>query len=97
MGLDPKIFKAYDIRGIYPSEINEENIVHIIKATYTFFRQKLNTDQPISVVLGHDMRLSSPSLFPIARQTLVEMGAHVIDIGLISTPSFYFSVFHYGY
>jgi len=95
--LNPKIFKAYDIRAIYPTEINEENIVAIIKATYSFFRQKLKTDKQMTVVLGYDMRTSSPSLYPIARDTLVEMGAHVIDIGLISTPSFYFSVFHYGY
>jgi phosphomannomutase len=96
MDLDPKIFKAYDIRGIYPTQINEEKIVSIIKATYTFFRQKLNKDN-ITVVLGTDMRISSPKLFPIARQTLVAMGAHVIDIGVISTPSFYFAVFHYNY
>jgi len=92
-----KIFKAYDIRAIYPTEINEENIVAIIKSTYTFFKKKLSTNEPITVVLGYDMRTSSPSLYPIAKNTLVEMGAHVIDIGLISTPSFYFSVFHFGY
>ena len=95
--LNPKIFKTYDIRAIYPTEINEENIVAIIKATYSFFKQKLNSDKQLTIVLGYDMRTSSPSLYPIARDTLVEMGAHVIDIGLISTPSFYFSVFHYGY
>lgn len=97
MDLNPKIFKAYDIRGIYPDEINEENIVSIVKATYTFFKQKTQSDKPLTVVLGHDMRVSSPSIFPIAKQTLVDMGAHVIDVGLISTPSFYFSVFHFGY
>lgn len=95
--LNPKIFKAYDIRAIYPTEINEENIVNIVKATYSFFRKKNPSKKPLNIVLGYDMRTSSPSLYPIAKQTLIEMGAHVIDIGLISTPSFYFSVFHYGY
>lgn len=95
--LSPKIFKAYDIRAIYPTEINEENIVSIIKATYSFFRKKNPDIKPLNIVLGYDMRMSSPKLYPIAKRTLIDMGAHVIDIGLISTPSFYFSVFHYGY
>jgi phosphomannomutase len=43
------------------------------------------------------MRLSGPSLYPLLKQALVEMGANVIDIDLASTPTFYFSVFHYGY
>ncbi len=97
MQLDPKIFKAYDIRGIYPTQINEENIASIAKATYTFFKQKLGEDKNLSVVMGYDMRLSSPALFEVAKKSFIELGAQVIDIGLISTPSFYFSVFHMGY
>ena len=97
MSLDPKIFKAYDIRGVYPSQLDEEGLASIIKATYTFFKNKIQSDKPLTIALGYDMRTSSPSLFPVARDTLVAMGAHVIDIGLISTPSFYFSVFNYGY
>jgi len=97
MDINPKIFKAYDIRGIYPTEINEETITAIAKATYTFFLNQLKTDKQLTIVMGYDMRTSSPSLFPIAKKAFIEMGAKVIDIGLISTPSFYFSVFHYGY
>lgn len=97
MDINPKIFKAYDIRGIYPSEINSETVQAIVKATYTFFKHKLNLDRQMTVVLGNDMRTSSPELMEVARKTLVEMGAHVIDVGMISTPSFYFSVFHYNY
>src|SRR5436190_526008 len=96
MQINPKIFKAYDIRGIYPQEINEENIVPIIKAIYKLFLDAIGKD-PLTIVLGKDMRLSSPVLFDIALKTLVDMGAQVIDAGLVSTPSFYFSVFHYGY
>lgn len=96
MQLDPKIFKAYDIRGIYPSELNEENIVAIVKAIYKFFVDSLGKDQ-VTVALGYDMRLSSPNLVQVAEKTLVEMGAHVVDVGLVSTPSFYFSVYHYNY
>ncbi len=96
MQISPKIFKAYDIRGIYPDEINEENIVPIIQAIYQFFRTSMQKET-ITVVLGRDMRVSSPSLFAVALQTLLGMGANVIDVGLVSTPTFYFSVFHYGY
>src|SRR5579864_6389420 len=96
MPLNPKIFKAYDIRGIYPEEINEENIVSIVQAIYTFFKSTIEKES-FTVVLGKDMRLSSPALFDIAMKTLIDIGAAVIDVGLVSTPSFYFSVFHYGY
>lgn len=96
MDIPEKIFKAYDIRGIYPSEINEENIVEIVKAIYAFFLEKL-AKESVSIVLGTDMRISSPALFPVARGILVEAGANVIDIGLVSTPTFYFAVSHYSY
>ncbi len=96
MTVNPSIFKAYDIRGIYPTDINEENIVSITKGIYTFFVRDLKKDS-ISIVLGRDMRVSSPSLFEIAKKTLVEMGATVIDVGLVSTPTFYFAVLKYGY
>lgn len=96
MDIPEKIFKAYDIRGIYPTEINEENIVHIIRAIYTFFTQKLERNI-ITVVLGTDMRVSSPSLFGVAKNTLLASGANIIDIGLVSTPTFYFAVHNYGY
>jgi phosphomannomutase len=94
--IDPKIFKAYDIRGIYPEQLNEENIVHIVRAIYKFFYNKLNKDQ-LTVVLAYDMRLSGPQLFDAAKQTLVAMGASVIDCGQLSTPSFYYTAANYGY
>lgn len=94
--IDPKIFKAYDIRGIYPEQLNEENIVHITKAIYKFFQGKIGKDQ-LAIVLAYDMRLSGPMLYPVVKQTLVDMGANVIDAGQLSTPSFYFTASHYGY
>jgi len=96
MNISPNIFKAYDIRGIYPQDINEENISQIVKAIYTFFQKTLNKPS-LTIVLGRDMRISSPSLSKIAQESLIEQGATVIDIGLSTTPSVYFSVFHYGY
>lgn len=97
MSIDQSIFKSYDIRGIYPSQINEENIGLIVEAMYSFFQKSLGKSTPLTVVLGRDMRTSSPSLFAVACDTLVSLGAQVIDIGLVSTPTFYFSVFHDQY
>lgn len=94
--IDSKIFKAYDIRGIYPSQLNEENIVPIIQSIYTFFTKKIE-NKDFKIVLSYDMRLSGPQLFEAAKKTLVEMGAQIIDSGRLSTPSFYFTVSHYGY
>ncbi|HSW96439.1 MAG TPA: phosphomannomutase/phosphoglucomutase [Candidatus Saccharimonadales bacterium] len=96
MQIDSKIFKAYDIRGVYPSQLNEENIVPIIQSIYKFFLDSMQKEQ-ITIALGYDMRLSSPSLFEVAQKTLLAMGANVVDVGLVSTPSFYFAVYHYKY
>ena len=95
MTVDKKIFKAYDIRGIYPEEINEENIEIIIKAIYTFFTKKLEKDT-LSIALGRDMRISSPSISKKAQETLIKLGAQVTDIGLSTTPSVYFAVKKYN-
>lgn len=97
MTIDPKIFKAYDIRGIYPTQLNEESIAAIVKAIYVFFTQKISNDKQLNVLLSYDMRLSGPKLYPIAKKTLMDLGAHVIDAGMLSTPSFYFAVAKYGY
>lgn len=96
MNIDPSIFKAYDIRGLYPEQINEENIGQIIKSIYVFFTQKLGK-KTITVAVGKDMRTSTPSLSKIAIDTLIELGANVVDIGLVSTPTFYFAVSHNNY
>jgi len=94
MYINPTIFRAYDIRGIYPTDINEKNFVTIIKAIYTFFVKDFGKEK-LKVVLGRDMRISSPSLHKIARDILMEFGAHVIDVFLVSTPTFYFSTLKY--
>lgn len=94
--MNPSIFKAYDIRGIYPSDLNEETIVPIIRSIYVFFKKGLKKNR-ISVVLGRDMRISGPTLFDIAKKTLVACGAEVIDIGLSPTPTFYYAVLKYEY
>lgn len=92
-----KIFKSYDIRGIYPEELNEKNIIPIVRAIYKFFLESSESKGPLKIVLGRDMRVSSPALFEKATQALVEVGAEVIDVGLVSTPTFYFAVNNYSY
>src|SRR3989344_4855796 len=97
MNIPVNIFKSYDIRAIYPTEIDEESIVEITKAIYKFFTEKVSDNKQLSIVLSYDMRLSGPQLYGAVKKTLVDIGAKVIDTGKLSTPSFYFTVAHYGY
>lgn len=92
--INPSIFKAYDIRGIYPIEINEENIKIIIKAIY-FSLAKVIKKPILKVILGRDMRNSSPFLYQKSKEILLTLGTYVLDLGMISTPTMYFSVLKY--
>lgn len=94
--INPSIFKAYDIRGIYGKDIDEDGADRIARAIYTFFKKKLDKEK-FSILLTRDMRVSSPQMFDSVKNALLDMGADVIDAGLLSTPTFYFAVFHYGY
>lgn len=78
-----EIFKAYDIRGVYPKELNEDTAYKIGRAFVDFFCVK-------SAVIGRDGRSSSPKIFEALAKGITEQGADVIDIGLCSTPMFYF-------
>ena len=84
------IFKAYDIRGIYPNEINEDIVYKIARAYVIKFKPK-------KVTAGMDMRLSSPKLFEVLIKGLTDQGCNVVNIGLVSTPMMYFSVWNYNY
>lgn len=97
MTIDPSIFKSYDIRAVYPTQLDEEGIAQITKAIYKFFTEKISNDKQLKILLSYDMRLSGPQLHKAVQDVLLEMGAHVIDIGMTSTPTFYFAVSHYGY
>ncbi|MBE7552273.1 MAG: phosphomannomutase/phosphoglucomutase [Anaerolineales bacterium] len=84
MQVTPGIFKAYDIRGIYPTELNEDAAYAIGRAFATF----LNVD---TVIVGRDMRLSGPQLFDAVTRGLLDQGADVINVGMVSTDQFYFA------
>ena len=85
MTLDPKSFKAYDVRGIYPSEIDEDGAYAVGRAYAEVF-------EPKRVVVGRDMRLSSPSIAAAVRRGIADAGADVVDIGLVGTEMTYFAV-----
>ncbi len=89
MNVDPKIFKAYDIRGIYPSELNEEIAYAVGQAFVTF----LGTD---TVVVGRDMRTSGPQIFAAVTDGIRAQGADVINIGMVSTDQYYYACGKYN-
>src|SRR5688572_19679136 len=84
MQVNPGIFKAYDIRGIYPTDLNEEVAYAIGRAFVTF----LNVNK---VIVGRDMRLSGPAIFKAVTQGLMDQGADVINIGMVSTDQYYYA------
>lgn len=93
------IFKAYDIRGTYPDQLDEEAAWRIGQATATFLRSELrgyerSRTEKSAVVVGRDMRKSSPALAAALIEGLRAGGSTVIDIGLADTPLLYFAVNH---
>ena len=80
-------FKAYDIRGRVPDQLNEEIAYRIGRATAMYLK-------PRTMVVGHDIRLSSPSLCDALSRGLMDGGADVIDIGLCGTEEVYFATSH---
>jgi len=84
------IFKAYDIRGVYPDELNDEVAFRIGAA----FVKLLSAGK---IVIGYDMRLSSPALAEAFAQGAISAGAAVTDIGLVSTPLLYFAIIEGAY
>ena len=83
--LDPKVFKAYDVRGIYPAEIDEDGARAIGRAFVEEFGPK-------RIAVGHDMRVSSPGMAEAAIAGAAEAGADVLELGLVGTEMVYFAV-----
>src|ERR1700674_5378219 len=93
MRLDPEIFKAYDIRGLYGSQIDSDLAEQIGRA----FARVLGglAGKPtaqLRVALGHDMRLSAPELTARYRDGLLAEGVHVLEAGQGATEVVYFLV-----
>jgi phosphomannomutase len=83
--LDPKVFKAYDVRGIYPDELDEAGAEAIGRAYVEQF-------EPRRIAVGRDMRLSSPAMHEAVMRGAAAAGCDVLDIGLVGTEMIYFAV-----
>jgi phosphomannomutase len=88
MKVNPAIFRSYDIRGIYPKDLNQEAVFKIGQAFVQYTKAK-------EVVIGQDMRLSSSALFKSLVKGVTSQGADVYDIGLVPTECLYFSPGYY--
>ncbi len=84
MSINSKIFKAYDIRGIYPDEVNEDTFFTIARAIADYFKPK-------KIVLGKDIRFSSDTLEKALVDGFLDQGVLVEKIGLSTTPMLYFA------
>ncbi len=83
--LKPEVFKAYDVRGIYPTEIDEEG-------AYAIGRAYVEEFQPKCIAIGRDMRMSGPQMVAALTEGATDGGAEVLDIGQIGTEMLYFAV-----
>jgi phosphomannomutase len=89
MALDPKVFKAYDVRGIYPVELDEEGAYAIGRAYVEHF-------EPRKIAVGRDMRLSSPTMAQAVVRGASDAGSEVDDLGMVGTEMLYFAVGEFG-
>jgi phosphomannomutase len=87
VALDPKVFKAYDVRGIYSAELDETG-------AYAIGRAYVEQFEPKKIAVGRDMRLSSPSIAEAVISGAAAAGAAVMDIGMVGTEMLYFAVGH---
>jgi len=88
--LSSSVFKAYDVRGIVPDELDAEGAYRLGRAYVAAF-------EPATVAVGHDMRLTSPELAEAVARGASEQGSDVCMLGQIGTEMLYFAVGEYGY
>ena len=88
--LNSSVFKAYDVRGIVPDDLDAEGAYRLGRAYVAAF-------EPATMAIGHDMRLTSPELAEAAARGAAEQGADVTELGEIGTEMLYFAVGEYGY
>src|SRR5215510_7339023 len=96
-----KIFKAYDVRATYPNPLNEEMAWKVGHATAQYLkrsRQSVSAEQKVkrenTMVVGRDMRPSSPDLAKALSDGIRSVGMNVIDVGMIDTSFIYFAINH---
>ena len=93
--VDPGIFKAYDIRGLYPEQIDEEVAVAVGRAFARVLADLRAAEaaaaRRCASALGRDMRLTAPALAERYCAGLVDEGVHVLDIGMVGTEMLYYA------
>jgi phosphomannomutase len=89
MSISPSIFKAYDVRALYPSELNED-IARLIGRAFIAYLG------PGRYAVSRDMRVSSPTLAKAFIEGALEQGGNIVDYGLAGTDMLYFAVAHNG-
>src|SRR3954468_5567163 len=93
MNVDPGIFKAYDIRGLYGEQIDDEVAYNVGRAFIRVLADLSNKPaSSLNVGLGRDMRLTAPELAALYREGMMAEGAHVLDAGQVGTEMLYFLV-----
>jgi len=90
MSINPNIFKAYDVRGLYPQEVNEDAARLIGRGFVAYLKAK-------RIAISRDMRLSSPSMAAAFIAGAREQGADVVDYGMMGTDMLYFAVARDGH
>jgi phosphomannomutase len=96
-----KVFKAYDVRATYPKPLNEKLAWHIGYAVGQYLTgeaAETGHDDPMMrhIIVGRDMRTSSPALADALKQGIRDFGAHVVDVGRVDTPFVTFAINHLG-
>ena len=87
--LSPAVFKAYDVRGVHPTDLDEEGAYAIGRAYVEHF-------EPRRIAVGRDMRVSSPAMAAAFTEGALDGGADVLDVGLVGTEMVYFAVAELG-
>jgi phosphomannomutase len=90
--VDPTIFKSYDVRGVYPSELSDDVAYAIGRCFISLLRAERSGGARTKVVVGRDMRPSGKKLCDAFARGASEAGADVVDIGMVSTDALYFAV-----
>jgi len=85
--INENIFRGYDIRGVYPTELDEDTAYTVGLGFGSYIKSIGKT----TCIIGHDNRLSSPVLFNALKQGILETGIDVISLGLCTTPMYYYA------
>lgn len=90
--INKEIFREYDLRGIYEKDLNED-VAYTLGRSFGTYIKRYNSN---TTIVGYDNRLSSPILHKALVQGLIDSGSNVIDLGLVTTPMYYYGRIKYN-